>query len=269
MKNKIPNNSIDLIIADPPYGIKGASLDTHYNRNEKKVLPGYREVLLKDYQSFSESWIGQCARVLRPGGTIFIISGFTNLHLVLNALHSSELKEVNHLVAKFKFGVFTKKKFVSSHYHVLFWCKPPERKRIFNTQCRYKGEWDYYRDLQDIENIDIRKHNPGKLKNKNQLNQEFIEKLILYTSNKGDILLDPFMGGLTTAKAALELGRCVLGFEINSNCKKLEKDLGKTKKRRTQPAKEPDPILLKKRIKMREQYKKTRNKYKSKSTSLK
>ena len=135
-KKHIPDNSIDLIITDPPYGIDGDSMDKHYSRDENYVVEGYRDVPQSEYAEFSMDWIREASRILRPGGSIYVVSGYTNLHHVLNALHSTELKEVNHLIWKYNFGVFASKKYISSHYHILFWQKPGG-KPTFNTYCRF------------------------------------------------------------------------------------------------------------------------------------
>ena len=123
MREHVADNSIDLIFTDPPYGIDGDGLDVHYHRDESNVVPGYIDVPLSQYAKFSQDWINECQRVLRPGGSIYIVSGYTNLHHILNALHATDLEEVNHLIAKYSFGVNASKKWVSSHYHVLFWQK--------------------------------------------------------------------------------------------------------------------------------------------------
>jgi site-specific DNA-methyltransferase (adenine-specific) len=95
MREHIQDNSVDLIFTDPPYGIEGDKLDTHYNRNESHVVPGYVEVALETYDQFSTDWITECARVLRPGGSMYIaqnskrsITSLPNIVLVL-ALHSN------------------------------------------------------------------------------------------------------------------------------------------------------------------------------------
>ena len=135
MREYVKDGSVDLIFTDPPYGIDGDELDVHYHRDESNVVPGYIDVPLTQYAKFSQDWINECARVLRPGGSIYIVSGYTNLHHVLNALHATDLEEINHIIAKYSFGVSTKNKFVSSHYHVLFWQKPNKGKlkRTFNS----------------------------------------------------------------------------------------------------------------------------------------
>lgn len=218
MKAHIKDNSIDLIFTDPPYGIDGDKLDTHYNRDESNVVPGYVEVPNESYGQFSKDWISECARVLRPGGSMYVVSGYTQLQHVLNALHSTQLKEVNHIIAQYSFGVSTTKKWVSSHYHVLFWAKPEvgKQKRTFNTNVYFTDQRDSYHDRLSVQELP-RDYKPGQIKNKNQLSEKFIEKFILYSSNRGDLVLDPFCGGFTTARTTLRYGRNFQGFELNQN----------------------------------------------------
>lgn len=92
-KKYIQSNSIDLIVSDPPYGINGDKPDKHYNRNESNVLDGYVEVSEKEYPEFSQKWIAEAARVLRPGGSIYIVSGYSQLRHILNALSNTLLQE--------------------------------------------------------------------------------------------------------------------------------------------------------------------------------
>lgn len=218
MREHVADGSVDLIFTDPPYGIEGDKLDVVYHRDESNVVPGYVEVPLETYDTFSKDWISECARCLRPGGSIYIVSGYTNLHHVLNALHATDLQEINHIIAKYSFGVSTKKKWVSSHYHVLFWQKPDrgKQKRTFNTNVYYSDQKDSYHDRLTVQDMP-RDYKPGQVKNKNQLSEDFIEKFILYSSNREETVMDPFCGGFTTARTALRYGRNFIGFELNKN----------------------------------------------------
>jgi len=218
MRDRINDGSVDLIFTDPPYGIDGANLDVVYHRDEDPVVPGYVDVPLSEYAQFSKDWIKECARVLRPGGSIYIVSGYTNLHHILNALHATDLEEINHIIAQYSFGVSTKKKWVSSHYHVLFWSKPEKgsKKRTFNSNWKYTDQKDSYHDRLTVQPLP-RDYKPGQIKNKNQLSETFIEKFIRYSSNEGDTVLDCFSGGYTTGRTALRLGRKFIGFELNKN----------------------------------------------------
>lgn len=215
---ELEDGSVDLVFTDPPYGIDGDKLDAHYNRDESNVVPGYVEVALETYGEFSREWITECARALRPGGSMYIVSGYTNLHHILNALHSTDLEEINHIIAEYSFGVSTTKKWVSSHYHVLFWAKPEtsKQKRTFNTNVFYSDQKDSYHDRLTVQQLP-RDYKPGQIKNKNQLSEDFIKKFVLYSSNRGDTILDPFCGGFTTARTALRYGRDFIGYELNKN----------------------------------------------------
>lgn len=264
MREHVADGSVDLIFTDPPYGIDGDKLDAHYHRDESNVVPGYVEVPLETYDQFSKDWITECARCLRPGGSIYIVSGYTNLHHVLNALHATDLQEVNHIIAKYSFGVSTKKKWVSSHYHVLFWQKPDKgkQKRTFNTNVYYTDQKDSYHDRLTVQDMP-RAHNPGETKNKNQLNEDFIEKFILYSSNRNDVVMDPFCGGFTTARTAIRYGRNFVGFEMNKHAyNAFVPTLDKVVSKDDPVPISPDAEELAKRNKMREGWRKDRERKK-------
>ena len=216
----LPDGSVDLIVTDPPYGIEGDRLHRHYNRDERFVIDGYVEVDRQAYNAFSRAWIAQAQRVLRPGGQLYVISGYTNLYDILDALRGTKLREINHIVWKYNFGVYTSRKFVSSHYHVLYYAKPGGR-RTFNLQARYpldacapEGGSLNYRDREDVWAIN-REYKPGRIKNKNELPRALLQKILAYSSNEGDLVCDFFLGGGSTAAVAIGMNRRFVGFEIS------------------------------------------------------
>lgn len=219
-KNNIDDDSVDLIITDPPYGIKADKFDQHYHRDESFVVDGYVEIPEAEYGDFSHKWIKEAERILRPGGSIYIVSGYTNLYHILDALKNTKLEEVNHIIWKYNFGVFTKNKYVSSHYHILYYVKPGGY-RTFNLESRYglcektqDGRSLNYQDREDVWIIN-REYKPGKKKNKNELPTELLTKMIQYSSNEGDIVCDLFLGGFSTAIVSIGLNRKSIGFEIS------------------------------------------------------
>jgi site-specific DNA-methyltransferase (adenine-specific) len=221
-KKYLNDNSVDLIITDPPYGIEGDKLHKHYNRDESKVIEGYVEIPKEIYPEFTYSWIKEAERVLKPGGSIYIVSGYTNLVDILNALRKTKLVELNHIIWKYNFGVYTKRKFISSHYHILLYVKPGKI-HTFHTNAFYadfekdeSGGSLNYQDREDVWYIK-REYKPGEIKNKNELPIKLLTKMILYSSNPGDLICDFFLGSFSTAKAAIGLNRRACGFEINSS----------------------------------------------------
>lgn len=228
-KKHIESNSVDLIITDPPYGINGDKLHLHYNRNEAFVVEGYVEVPASEYGEFSQNWIKEAERILKPGGSIYIVSGYTNLYHILHALRQTSLEEINHIIWKYNFGVYTSKKYVSSHYHILYYQKPGGN-RTFNLESRFgvtekaldNGSLNY-QDREDVWIIN-REYKPGQVKNKNELPTALLTKMIQYSSNEGDLVCDMFLGGFSTAKVAIGLNRRAIGFEISPSMFETKKE---------------------------------------------
>jgi len=222
-KKRIADASVDLIICDPPFGINESTFDDIYKRNKKDVLDGYVEAPenSQDYYNFTKNWMSQAYRILKPSGTFYIISGWSHLKEILVSADELKLLTLNHCIWKFNFGVNTTTKFVTSHYHVLRFAKT--EKVIFNTYCRFGPQEKskdkkslLYGDLEDVFIIN-KEYIQNETKNKNKLPEELIQKLILYSSNEGDLVCDFFMGNFTTATVANGLGREVIGFELNKH----------------------------------------------------
>jgi len=171
----------------------------------------------------SLAWINECKRILKDNGSFYIISGWTNLYHILNAIDELKLHLVNHIIWKYNFGVYTQRKFVSSHYHILYLTKSSRSRPTFNTCCRFNreertdiGGSALYSDMEDVWYI-RKEYQKGKLKNSNKLPEGLVKKIIQYSSNQGDIVCDFFMGNFTTAMVAKKMGRNCVGFEINKN----------------------------------------------------
>jgi site-specific DNA-methyltransferase (adenine-specific) len=199
----LPDGSIDLIITDPPFAIEFTAQRGNYNRTGNRVLEGYREISQSEYLTFSQEWMDEAYRVLSPSGSMYVFSGWNQLKAILSALDSAGFQTINHIIWKYQFGVFTRKKFVTSHYHILFVVKN-SRHYTFNKIEHYP---------EDVWVIN-REYWKGKLKTPTKLPLELVQKIVMYSSHPGDIILDPFLGSGTVAVAARKLGRKFIGFEI-------------------------------------------------------
>lgn len=211
--------SVDLIITDPPYGINFSHDHETYNRAPENVLKGYQEVSPDNYLDFTEKWIGEVYKVLKDDGTMYIVSGFTNLRHILNALDTVGFHLINSLVWKYNFGVYTTKKWVNSHYHILMVAKNPKKMK-YHPFCRHPkkhrdegGKSLNYADRESVWDIK-REYWKNCLKTPTRLPYDLIKKMIEYSSDKGDLICDPFVGSGQTAYVAKDLERNYIGSEI-------------------------------------------------------
>lgn len=203
---KLSEESIDCIIADPPFGLSFTGKESIYNRDQRFVKSGYAEVT-GDYEKFSEKWISELCRIMKRTSSAWIFSGWTNLGDILSAVKKSGLVLVNHVIWKYQFGVFTERKFVTSHYHVLFLAKT--KNYYFNKIMHYPL------DVWEIN----RTYRRGEVKNATKLPNELIQRCIDFTTKPGDLVMDPFMGNGTTALVSKGTFRHYLGYELNKSMK--------------------------------------------------
>lgn len=211
-KEHLPDKCLDLQIHDPPFGLGETGFDKLYNRKSEKVLKGYAEAP-EDYEAWTRAWLAEAKRTLKDDGAMYVVSGWSKLREVLNAVHDTGLHLINDVIWHFPFGVYTKRKYVSSHYHVLYLAKS-KKAPPFNRFCRFADRKAQYADMQDVWAIK-KEYHPGKVKNVNKLPEALVEKMIQYSSKPGDWIGDFFMGNFTTAYVGLRLKRHVAGFEIN------------------------------------------------------
>jgi len=217
--NCLPSESIDLVITDPPFGINFLSGHSSYNRVRSRVIRGYKEIEACQYLAFSRMWLTEIYRLLKESGSVFIFSGWNNLKDILIASDDMGFITVNHIIWKYQFGVVCRRKFVTSHYHCLFLCKNDKKRKFFNSARFNKddktetGDSARYRDLEDVWIIK-REYWRGDKKTPNKLPAEIIKKILVYTSEPGDLVLDPFLGSGQVAVVSKMLDRRYVGFEI-------------------------------------------------------
>ncbi|HUU76297.1 MAG TPA: site-specific DNA-methyltransferase [Methanoregulaceae archaeon] len=201
--SSVPSGSVDLIVTDPPFAIDFRARKLNYNRTASHVMEGYHEIEGDEYAEFTLQWMEQAYRALSPSGSLYVFSGWNRLKDVLFALDFAGFITINHLIWKYQFGVFTRRKFVTSHYHILFGVKNP-RNYTFNKVEHYP---------EDVWIIN-REYWKGKKKTPTKLPAELVRKILCYSSNPGDLVLDPFLGSGTVAVISKEMGRHFLGFEL-------------------------------------------------------
>lgn len=215
----IPNNSIDLVVTDPPFAIDFKAKRNNYNRTASRVLEGYNEIPKEKYYDFTLKWMKEIYRVLKESGSMYVFSGWNNLKDILIAIDEVGFITVNHIIWKYQFGVVTKRKFVTSHYHCLYVCKNDEKRRFFGYS-RYdkdaknkEGRSLHYGDKEDVWVIK-REYWTGDQKTPTKLPAEIVKKILKYSSEERDIVLDPFLGSGQVAIISKMMNRQYIGFEI-------------------------------------------------------
>jgi len=225
----IPDESIDLIITDPPFAIDFKAKRNNYNRTQGSVLEGYNEISKENYYNFTKSWMKEAYRVLNESGSMYVFSGWNNLKDILIAIDELGFITVNHIIWKYQFGVATKRKFVSSHYHCIYVCKNDDKRKFYPYSRYGKNEVDkdggklHYMDKEDVWYIK-REYWTGDQKTPTKLPKELIEKILHYSSQEGDIVLDPFLGSGQVAVVSKKLKRQFIGFEIVKEYYKFAKE---------------------------------------------
>jgi site-specific DNA-methyltransferase (adenine-specific) len=235
----IPNNTIDIVITDPPFAIDFKAKRNNYNRKQSRVIDGYNEIPKEEYYKFTLNWMKEVFRILKESGSMYVFSGWNNLKDILNVIDELGFITVNHIIWKYQFGVVTRRKFVTSHYHCLYVCKNDKNRKFF-TYSKYdknskssKGRSLHYEDKEDVWIIK-REYWTGDKKTPTKLPATLINKILMYSSEEGDIVLDPFLGSGQVVVVSKMMKRQYIGFEIVKEYyefakERLEKDLYRIK----------------------------------------
>ncbi len=220
---RFADGSIDLMIADPPFGIAEKEFNKHYNRYNNRVINGYIEAPAdKDsYYDFSHKWLSEAYRILKSDGSIYIVSSWSNGYLIRLAMENIGFYLINEIIWTYNFPVYTKTKYSSSHYTIYYAKKSKTANPTFNPRCRFDFEMtdELGRKRQALDIKDVwfinKEFKPNEFKNQNKLPEALVNKMIEYSSNPGDNVCDFFLGNGTTAICSVRLDRVPCGFEIN------------------------------------------------------
>ena len=234
---KIPNNSIDLVFVDPPYNLQlGGTL---LRPNHTKV-GGVNEDWdkfnnYKEYDKFTKNWLIESKRVLKKEGALWVIGSYHNILRVGTIIQNLGFWILNDIIwhKTNPMPNFKGTRFTNAH-ETLLWCATSkDAKYTFNYQnLKTLNEGKQMRSDWFIPICSGKE----RLKNKNnershptQKPESLLYRIILSSTNKGDIILDPFLGSGTTAAVAKKLKRKFIGIEKDKLYFKLaQKRLRKT-----------------------------------------
>ena len=130
----IPDETIDLVVTDPPFAINFKAKKANYNRTASRVLSGYNEINVEDYYKFTNNWMLQVKRVLKKSGSMYVFSGWNNLKDILTALDVNGFTTINHIIWKYQFGVVTAKNLLLPTTTVFLYVKMIKCENFFLIQ---------------------------------------------------------------------------------------------------------------------------------------
>ncbi|MEP7199690.1 MAG: DNA methyltransferase, partial [Chloroflexota bacterium] len=224
----IPDNSVDMCFADPPFNL------------EKKYSIYKDRRPFEEYLDWCERWLGELQRVTKPTGSIFVhnIPKWLTYYATILNKHAY----FRHWIAWDAMSAPLGKTLLPAHYGILFYTKqqtgykfyeiraPHKRCRVCNEYLKdYGGKQDQRHPFgylvsdvwSDIHRI---RHNIRRDEHPCQLPIALLERIVLMSTDAGDVVLDPFLGTGTTAIAAKAMGRHFIGIDIDPEYGKIASD---------------------------------------------
>ncbi len=233
---ELPEGSVDLVFADPPFNI-GYSYDVYHDRLEDN-----------EYLNWSRNWMAETVRVLKPDGTFWLAIGDEfAAELKVCATRELGLSCRSWVVWYYTFGVNCTRKFTRSHAHLFHFVKdeksftfndepirvPSARQLVYNDKrANPRGRlpddtWilrpqELEREFGSDKDTWFVSRVCGTFKEREgwhgcQMPEAVLQRIISVSSNPNDIVLDPFIGSGTTAIVAKKLGRQYIGFELSGD----------------------------------------------------
>ena len=221
---KIPEESFDVIFADPPYNLQ---LKNHLTRPDRSKVSAVNDKWdqfesFKKYDEFSILWLKECKRVLKKNGTIWVIGSYHNIFRLGKAIQDLGFWILNDVIWNKNNPMpnFRGTRFTNAHETLIWASKNEKSKYTFNYQSlkclnddlQMRSNWNL-----PICNGSERLKKNGKKVHSTQKPESLLHRVLLASSNKGDILLDPFLGSGTSAAVAKKLGRNYFGIEKEKN----------------------------------------------------
>lgn len=215
----LPDNSVDLVIADPPY-----NLGKDYGNNKDAKC-------FDSYLDFSKKWLIEADRVLKPSGSIYVFMGFRFISYIYDILDRDLGYNFSSWICwHYTQGMGKTKGFSPRHDDIL----------LFNKSSSYTFNLDnirvpqkYYRARNNMRGANpgdvwlfshVHYCNENRHDHPTQKPEGIIERMILASSNEGDTVLDPFSGSGTTLRVSQQLKRQGIGIELNSEYVKMTKE---------------------------------------------
>ncbi|MBN1148170.1 MAG: site-specific DNA-methyltransferase [Anaerolineales bacterium] len=222
--NTFPENSIDLIFADPPYNLQLQQELWRPNMTRVDAVKDDWDQFssFQDYDEFSRRWLAACLRVLKDAGSIWVIGSYHNIYRVGAIMQDLGYWFLNDVVwiKTNPMPNFRGVRFTNAH-ETLIWASKAKGARYsfnhhamksLNDDLQMRSDWELP-ICSGSERIKVK----GKKAHSTQKPEALLYRVILSSSNPGDIILDPFFGSGTTGAVAKKLHRRWIGVEMEES----------------------------------------------------
>lgn len=208
---KLPDGTIRLIVTDPPY-----NLNKNYGNNQDKLE-------FDAYIDFSRQWLTEAKRVLTDDGTIYVFMGMRYISYIFNILEQELNMTFNSWITWFYTqGIGKTKGFSPRHDDILMFTKS-SKNFVFHLD-NIRVPQKFYRSVNNMRganpgNVWEFSHmhycNKNRKKHPTQKPEGLYERMILASSDPGDVVLDPFVGSGTALRVCQQTDRSGIGFDMN------------------------------------------------------
>ncbi len=217
---KIPSKTFDLVFADPPYNMQiGEKLKRPDNSKVNGVNDKWDQFLnFKHYDEFSKEWLKECKRILKDNGSMWVIGTYHNIFRLGYHIQNLNYWILNDVIWRKNNPMpnFKGTRFTNAHETLIWASKSKKSKYTFNYQSlkclnddlQMRSDWTL-----PICNGKERLKKNGKKIHSTQKPEALLHRIILASTNKGDLICDPFIGTGTSAVVAKKLGRKFFGIE--------------------------------------------------------
>ena len=217
----LPDNSINVIFADPPYNLQ---LKNDLSRPDSSKVNGVTEGWdrfnsFEEYDKFTKDWMSEAQRILKPEGTIWVIGSYHNIFRVGNTMQNLGFWILNDIIwhKSNPMPNFKGTRFTNAHETIIWASKNHNSKYSFNYHAmkslnegiQMRSDW-YIPICSGGERI---KDSNGNKIHSTQKPEALLYRVLLSSSKKDDVVLDPFFGTGTTGAVAKKLGRNFIGLE--------------------------------------------------------
>jgi len=232
LMNSLPEKSVDVNFADPPYNmqLKG-ELHRPDNSHVDAVNDSWDQFEgFAAYDQFTRDWLTAARRVLKDTGTIWVIGSYHNIYRVGSIIQDVGYWVLNDIVWRKSNPMpnFRGTRFTNAH-ETLLWCNKGEgfnkytfnyeAMKAFNDDVQMRSDW-VLPICSGKERLKVNGHKGHST----QKPEALLYRVLLSSTNKGDVVLDPFFGSGTTGAVAKKLGRHFIGLEREDKYIKLATD---------------------------------------------